>query len=230
MPPLPTRTVWKTYAYWALWVGVAFFSIYPTCNWLTARRATAYGLYTDWELSLPFIPAFIWVYLSMYVLFLLPPFFLGPAGLRLLGRRLVWATLAAGLAFLLVPGQLGFPRIAPAGDGLLTPLYEQLFAVDLPHNLVPSLHVAFSALILLALIGAAAALRWLWWPWLGLICASTLFVHQHHLLDVFAGLALALACHHLIKKGEWNVQDADPGPLAGHRAGSLGRRTGPSEP
>jgi hypothetical protein len=27
--------VWKTYAYWAAWVGTVFFAVYPCCNWIS---------------------------------------------------------------------------------------------------------------------------------------------------------------------------------------------------
>ena len=37
------KLIWKTYGIWALWVGIAFFSIYPTCNWLTSQRSNTYA-------------------------------------------------------------------------------------------------------------------------------------------------------------------------------------------
>jgi membrane-associated phospholipid phosphatase len=79
-----------------------------------------------------------------------------------------------------------------------------MFAVDMPHNMVPSLHVVFSALILLALTGATTSesYRLFWYGWLLVICASTMLVHQHHLIDVIAGLALAFLLRKRIIKRE----------------------------
>jgi membrane-associated phospholipid phosphatase len=76
--------------------------------------------------------------------------------------------------------------------------------VDLPHNLVPSLHVTFSALILFSLIDASVlfAAKLALSAWLILICLSTLLVHQHHLLDVAAGLLVARLFYYVIGKGE----------------------------
>jgi len=141
-----TKEIWKTYGIWALWVGVAFFSVYPTCNWLTSQRENPFHIYFNGELSIPFIPDFIWIYLSMYLLFLAPPFFLNIGQLIALGKQLIWGTLFSGLAFLLFPAQLGFTRVIPSSD-FYQQLYANLFAIDLPHNLVPSLHIVFSALI-----------------------------------------------------------------------------------
>lgn len=197
------RIIWKTYGFWAFWVGVAFFSIYPTCNWLTSLRPEPLALYIEPELNIPFVPEFVWVYLSMYVLFIAPPFFLDVAHLRSLGKQLVLGTITSGVIFIIFPSSLGFWRIAPERP-LYNSLFSNLFSIDLPHNMVPSLHVVFSSIILLSLVESSKSTmaKYFWWSWLALICLSTLLVHQHHLFDVIAGLALALYCRYWVKKGE----------------------------
>lgn len=199
----PSQNVWKTYAIWAAWVGVAFFSVYPSCNWLTSQRSDYFHLYLKSELAVPFVPEFMLAYLSMYVLFALPPFFLGVAELHALGRQLVAGTVISGLIFLCFPAKLGFARVIP-GDTPFAPLYANLFTIDMPHNMVPSLHVVFSALILLSIAGTMSTRlqKVFWYAWLGLICASTLLVHQHHVLDVVTGLALAGLMRQIFKKRE----------------------------
>jgi membrane-associated phospholipid phosphatase len=198
-----SANVWKTYAFWAMWVGVAFFLVYPTCNWLTSLRGEYFSLYFPGELNVPFVPELILIYLSMYVLFAMPPFFLQAAELTALGKQLIAGTLLSGLIFMLLPARLGFVRQVPEG-GFFGPLFSNMFAVDMPHNMVPSLHVVFSALILLALTGATTSesYRLFWYGWLLVICASTMLVHQHHLIDVIAGLALAFLLRKRIIKRE----------------------------
>ncbi len=71
-----------TFAWWGGLVGIAFFGIYPTTNWLASLQSKHYSLFVAGELSLPFIPEFIWIYFSMFVLFLLPPFLLNPEELK----------------------------------------------------------------------------------------------------------------------------------------------------
>ena len=206
MATLSKKEIWKTYGYWAFWVGVAFFSVYPTCNWLTSQRNVTYPLYVDMELSIPLIPEFFWLYMSMYALFLLPPFFLNTAQLKILGKQLIMATIASGIIFLLIPTELGFERIEPI-DHFYSSLYAQLFTIDLPHNLVPSLHIVFSAIIVFALLEGMEniAARIVIWLWLILLCLSTLLVHQHHLLDVITGLLIAALFRIYYKKGEKHV-------------------------
>lgn len=200
-----STSVWKTYAFWAIWVGVAFFSVYPTCNWLTSLRGEYFDLYLPVELGVPFVPQFMLAYLSMYVLFALPPFFLKVAELTALGKQLIAGTIISGLVFMILPAKLGFTRVVPE-DGIFGPLYSSLFSIDMPHNMVPSPHVVFSSLILLALSGASEprVSKVFWYGWLLLICASTLLVHQHHLIDVIAGLAIAFLLRRRIKEREQN--------------------------
>jgi membrane-associated phospholipid phosphatase len=198
LPPLSQRLL--TFALWGTLVGVAFFGIYPTTNWLTSLRETHYPLYFDGELGIPFVPAFIWLYLSMYVLFALPPFFLDNEQLKRLAKELVLATIASGVIFMAVPAQLGFSRVLPAGDFYRT-LYQGMFSVDQPFNLVPSLHVVYSTSIFLAIATRASVrVRILLWAWLVLLVASTMLVHQHHLLDVVTGLLLAFLSRAILEK------------------------------
>lgn len=192
MEPLSARL--QTYALWGTASGVVFFSVYPTTNWITSLRGHHYLVCLPQELAIPFWPQWIWVYLSMYVLFAAPPFFLPCSQLRRLGRQLIGTTLAAGLSFLLVPTTLGFARVAPE-EGFLHQFYERMFAVDRPHNLVPSLHVVWSGAIALAL-GERCSPAWrvVFYAWALAITLSTLLVHQHHLLDlVMAAIFIVVA-------------------------------------
>ena len=184
---------WRTYGRWTGLNLLVFGTLYPLVNWLTGVRASTFGLYLDSERTIPFLPAWIWAYLSINLLFLLPPLFMRAADMPLLGRRMLVATVSGCLIFLLLPARLGFERVVP-GDGLYRTVFGGLFQADGPHNLVPSLHVTYASLCILGF--QAAAREWrtrvAWGLWLVTIMASTVLVHQHHLLDVASGLALAV--------------------------------------
>lgn len=188
----PARRDLVVYARWAIFLDVLFIVVYGTCNWLTSQRSDLMRLYFEWELAIPFTPAMVWVYLSLFALFPLPAFALRSAQLHTLGRRLCFATLVSGALFLLLPTRLGFERPATVPD------YQIAFAfihfLDLPHNLVPSLHISWSGLILHSL--RAVSLGWmrrLLASWFAMICAAVVLVHQHHLLDVIGGLLVGYA-------------------------------------
>jgi len=206
MHPTSNIAALKSYGFWAFWVGVTFISVYPTCNWLTANREITYSLYINTELAIPFVPGFFWIYMSMYVLFLLPAFFLDAEHLKRLGKQLISATLLSGVIFLILPAELGFERTSPASP-LYASIYSGLFAIDLPHNLVPSLHVIFSSLIIFSLLEKAELKyqKYALWGWLTLVCLSTLLIHQHHLVDIITGLLVAIYFRNFYKTGEKNV-------------------------
>ena len=222
-PRAPFRRRLTAFAFWAAWVGVAFFGVYPTMNWLTSLRADAHALFFAAELGVPFVAEFVWIYLSMYVLFFAPPFFLDPAQLRRLGQEFISSTLIAGIVFLLLPAQLGFARVLPE-DPFYRDLFAGMFSLDHPHNLVPSLHVVYSAAISLAIFRRVALPgRVFLASWLALLMASTLLVHQHHVVDVVTGAALALLVAHF-----WEARNEKKTSAAGRagRRGSAGFRPG----
>ncbi|HEV2722986.1 MAG TPA: Ser/Thr and Tyr protein phosphatase [Thermoanaerobaculia bacterium] len=191
----------RTYISWSFWVGVAFFSVYPAMNWITSLRARPWHLYVPAELTIPFVPQFVWAYLSMYVLFALPAFVLPPERMPSLGKQLMAGCAVSAALFLLFPAELGFARQLPAQKPY-DAIFAGIFGVDRPYNLVPSLHVIFSVSIALAcadVIRPAARVALL--AWLAVIVASTVLVHQHHLLDVVSALAVVVVLRRSFRDG-----------------------------
>lgn len=183
---------------WAGTLLVLFLLVYGGLNWFTARRSDHLSLWFEWERAIPFVPGMVWAYLSLFVSFFLPMFALDARGIDALCRRLALATMISGACFLLFPSRLGFDRLDTVAG------YEQIFGVihflDLPHNLAPSLHVSWSLILLLTLASVST-----WWLratfvlWIGLLIASVLLVHQHHVLDVVGGILVALAARAAIR-------------------------------
>lgn len=102
--------------------------------------------------------------------------------------------------FLLFPnGQNLRPASFPR-DNVFTRLVAALYAVDTNTNVLPSIHVAG------CLPGLAMAYhndrlrrwRWLWLVLTVLISLSTVFIKQHSLLDLLAGLAMCVPLYFLI--------------------------------
>jgi hypothetical protein len=198
----------RTYLVWSFWVGITFFGVYPGMNWITSLRGEPFHLYSPAELAIPFVPQFIWAYLSMYVLFLLPPFFMPMASMPALGRQLIAGSIVSAILFLLLPAELGFVRQVPNG-ALHAAVYAKMFSVDRPYNLVPSLHVIFSCAIALACADfARPAVRLALHSWLAVIVASTLLVHQHHLLDLLVAFAIVSLLRH-----RYEVTNAQASPV-----------------
>jgi len=189
-PPSLVKPLWL-YLRLVFLLDVLFVVVYGGLNWLTARRQDLRALYFDWETRIPFVPGMIYAYFSIIILFVVPLFVLDQRGMRRLARRIALAIVLSGAVFLLLPARLGFTR--PAEVPGYQAVYALLYAVDAPHNLMPSLHIAYSALIIASLRtpGAPGWIRALLLGWLGLIAVAVVHVHQHHLADVMGGFAVA---------------------------------------
>jgi membrane-associated phospholipid phosphatase len=171
-----------------------FLIVYGGADALTARRNFRVPVNIPGELRIPFIPAMTAAYMSVYLLFLMAPFILRTRReFRAAVRTMAFVILCGGIAFLLLPAELAF---APPSRGQLggwAGLYRVADALNLTYNLLPSLHVAF-AVVCVALFAprASKAVQILLWSWAVLIAASTVLIHQHHVLDVIAGWLLAM--------------------------------------
>src|SRR5205823_1135622 len=162
------------------------------------HRATRVRIHLDSELSIPFIPETVVIYMSIYLLFCSAPFILRERGEFLtLAITLDVIILAGGIGFLLIPSQLAF---APSSDlGAFPNLFRFADALNLTYNLVPSLHVALSVACIATYATRTGSVGkialWIW----GLgISISTLLTHQHHVLDVVSGLVVAIFAFQLV--------------------------------
>jgi membrane-associated phospholipid phosphatase len=172
--------------------------VYYGADWVTGMRSQRVRVHLDAELAIPFIPAFILAYRSLDPLFLIGPFVLRTsAQIRALTWGLFCVTLIAGLCFLLLPAEPAYaPQEVPS-------FWAAIFAINTQivrrHNMVPSLHVALSTVVLAAYgTGRGAGGRAGLAAWGGLIALSTLLVHEHHVLDVVAGFLLGWAGYRLV--------------------------------
>ncbi len=179
--------------------------------WLTAHRPNVRVFFFAWERAIPFVPFMILPYLSIDLFFVAAPFlFRGDSALRLFVRRVTAAIVVAGIFFLLMPLRFGFPR--PTAEGPLGAVFDWFRAVDGPYNLFPSLHAA----LLLFLVDAYArnlrgSARAAVLGWFGLIGLSPLLTHQHHVIDILGGFALAGGCF-LVIRPKFCLDSAAPSP------------------
>jgi membrane-associated phospholipid phosphatase len=191
---------------WAL-VCAEFVIVFVGADFITANHSWRLALYADAELAIPLVPEMVIPYSSVYLVFALVPFVLRKRSeLDAVAAALARVIAFAGLGFLLLPAELAY---APAAQELAESgtVGAQRWAmwldfadrVNLDYNLIPSLHVAlFLACAGVFYARARGSVRALLAAWSVAIAASTVLTHQHHLVDVVAGVAL----------GAWGVNYA----------------------
>lgn len=197
---------------WGL-LSLEFAVIYCGADWITAHHSMRLQLYGSFELAIPLVPFMVVPYMTMYAIFFCAPFVLkSRAALDRLAMAAAKVIAIAGVAFVALPARLGFPP-ADTGHSVWSPWLLLARTVALEYNLVPSLHVALFTLcasVYFTRVSRGARLGLV--LWLATVAASTVLTHQHHLLDVIAGLAL----------GIWGARTA----LAPHPEGSQQQSAG----
>ncbi len=188
---------WIKALIWALILGGGFFSVYGSVNAITASIGDVPSLYMPWETSIPFFPQLILPYMSIDLLFVWAFFICrNQYELRALAMRIGFAVTISAIGFIIFPLRFGFERPDVSGfNGLLF----QMLSLDLPYNQCPSLHIS------LAMIVWEVFRRRLhgWFKgvvaiWFLLICASTVLVYQHHMIDIYGGIIVGLLAIYLI--------------------------------
>jgi membrane-associated phospholipid phosphatase len=191
-------------------LSILFLIVYGGCNWITAHRANVGTFYFEWERAIPFVPFFIWPYMSIDLFFMAAPFLCRTEReLSIFAKRIAAAIVIAGICFLIFPLRFAFPR--PHADGWLGSIFDWFRGMDAPHNLLPSLHAALMLILLdvyfrntRGLIRIAIAV------WFVLIAFSPLLTYQHHLIDIVGGFVLAALCFLIFRDRDLSSPQPEP--------------------
>ncbi len=149
-----------------------------------------YNLAISIDYKIPFNPHFVWTYILYYIVALMPVMVVEDIHEF---RRMVGAYLmmyfVGFLTFILFPVKMIRPELT--GDGYSLWLLKKIYNADNGYNCFPSLHVAnaflasFFSFRFNRTYGAVVYLMAF------LITISTLFIKQHYILDLVAGILLA---------------------------------------
>lgn len=197
--------IFKERLLWLLFLAPFFFLVYGTANQLTSLNDSVPSIMFGWEKHIPFIPEMIVPYMSVDLLF-------GFSFLLVKTRdevqrhalRLGFVIAFSALLFLLIP--LHFSLEKPVVEGWTKVIFAGL-AADLPYNQLPSLHVSLAMVVgYLYFTHLKGFWRWLSVFWFVLIVLSTLFVFQHHFIDLPTGILAGLFTFYMIPiKGKTRI-------------------------
>lgn len=181
---------------------LAFSLCYPLGNLLAQQQQVRLSLALAIDAAIPFLPWMVVPYLTSGIFFALVFFLVRTQEqLRVVSRRLLLATIAGCLVFVVVPARFSLER-PTVTDAVPAALFRWLELVDQPYNQFPSLHVAYGVIFWSALRPVSNGLvRMLLAAWLLLVGASTVFTWQHHLLDVAGGLLLGGTVVYVVRPG-----------------------------
>lgn len=183
----PDRAAWQAFFLGALQVQLVWLVVYGGASWVTEQRSTRFDFATPLDAKIPFVPTAAIVYLLLMPLLWAAPIMLRrPAAIRQFARSLQILILLSGIGFLLLPSN---DPIAPTTLGGLSGLvFNFADAINLKHNLFPSLHVGMAVVCAHAYGQHLSPLpTCLCWAAATGIALATLLTYQHYIADVVAG-------------------------------------------
>lgn len=162
---------------------------------LLTRGAVHYDLTTALDRAIPFVPAFIAVYVLAFVQWVAGYIVICRESpercYRVMSGEIV-TKLACFVLFLVLPTVMTRPEVT--GTDIFSRLTGLIYALDTPDNLFPSIHCVESWICFRGTLGGKGIPRWYKAAMLVftlLVFASVLFVKQHLAADVLGGLVLA---------------------------------------
>ena len=179
-------------------LSVFFLVVYGGTGAVAGLRSHVPSFHFGWEHRVPFVAAMIVPYLSEDLFFIIAPLLArSRRELRTLAVRVVVAITVAAVCFVAMPLRFAFDR--PTTTGPFGWACGWFFQVDSPLNQLPSLHVALLLIVGTPFVRTFKGITRIGLlVWFALMAASPLLVHQHHVTDLLAGLALGLLCLTLI--------------------------------
>ncbi len=162
---------------------------------LVTSGAVHYDLSLRLDDAIPFVPAFIVIYVLAYVQWVVGYVIISRDSeercYRVLSGEFI-SKLVCLLFFLLLPTAMERPEVT--GTDLFSRLTALIYSLDTPDNLFPSIHCLESWLCFRGMLGAKNAGRGyklFSLVFTLLVFASTVLVKQHVVVDIIAGVASA---------------------------------------
>lgn len=173
------------------WFALVFYG----SDWLAAQHARRVAVHFAAELAMPWWPPAYVVYFSVLAVpWLVPWLARSSEQVRRWERAMALAIAIGAVGFVALPAEPAYPPPPAELASAWAAWQRAARLVAGQHNLLPSLHVALSAITFLALApGVRGVGRTLMTLWFVALASSVLLTHQHHVADVLTGLALALA-------------------------------------
>ncbi|MDO5422166.1 MAG: phosphatase PAP2 family protein [Eubacteriales bacterium] len=174
---------------------------------LFLKNAYHYDFTTWLDRKIPFIPAWVSIYLICYLFWVVNYILISRQGKEHFYRFVtadIASRLICGIFFLFLPTTNVRPEIT--GTGIWDTLMAWVYALDEPTNLFPSIHCLTSWYCYIGIRGQKGVSRWYQYFSLFfavLVCASTQFTKQHYLVDVIGGVGLAQICYSLSMRGNF---------------------------
>ncbi|OQA62212.1 MAG: PAP2 superfamily protein [bacterium ADurb.Bin270] len=175
-------------------IMLAYFGIgYMATNWIASIGSRFYDFGMSFENSIPFVPVFILGYACVYGgVFLAYAIIDDIEDWRRAVITFFTATTICYAFFLFMPVKMTMRPPVESLTGIYGAITSAIFAIDLPYNCFPSLHVTYPVFITLVSWRNHRVMRWVMLAMAIIVAVSVVLVKQHYIADAVAGIFTAL--------------------------------------
>ena len=200
------RAYVKTHPYMLLFLYLPFYLVWFFLQeYHLASTDGCWVSYLPLDDAIPFLPGFIYPYITWYLYLMIPAIYYlvkenGPAFTRY-ALFIILGFSGSLLICMLFPNCQLLRADLSQPDSLSEFIVAAIYAADTPTNVLPSMHVVGCLGVMAAIFDGEEFVhrgRWFFVLWGLAICASTVFVKQHSILDVIAGVAFGAVLYLLI--------------------------------
>ena len=170
-----------------------FIFLYQSSGIYTSKLNDVPSIYMRWEKNIPFISWLIIPYMSSGIFFI-AIFFMCKTKERLywLVKQINIITITSTIIFFLFPLQFAFEK-PEVNNRVIGFLFKNLSELDTIFNLCPSLHISYAIIFTLIFYKEIRSkIKYIFYLWFFLLSISTIFIYQHHIIDVICSLFLVL--------------------------------------
>ncbi|MBI1909530.1 MAG: phosphatase PAP2 family protein [Deltaproteobacteria bacterium] len=177
-----------------LFIGTVIYYVggYLVVNYLSFQRGVFHDVMLPGEDKIPFIPWFIFVYVSSYLVIIY--LYLRIQSLSFFQRAILAFLICVTIhltIFVLFPVRYNLrPLINPEVSWLME-IMDFYYWLDLPYNCFPSLHASNAFLVYLLIKKYGGREAWFIGTMAVLITISIVLVKQHYILDAVCGIPVA---------------------------------------
>ena len=170
---------------------------YFVVNEVNTGRAV-FDVEIPWDSGIPFFSFMVIFYILLFPLILIP-FFIVKKHKKIILHYVI-ITIISCLIFLALPSSIIRPDLND--NNFFDKILGYIYSVDKPYNLFPSLHASLLALAFVFIFKQNKKLSYKLLPLFILSFVSTLFIKQHYILDLVAGLLFAFITIKVAEKFE----------------------------
>jgi len=184
---------WLVKCLWLIVLLLLFYVYFPLNN----LREPIHSLELTVDDHIPVVPAFVFPYLSLYLLLVISLWRFLKAETKvfsILALAIGFDLVISYLVFLFYQSQVERPVIA--GSDISSSILREVYSSDKPFNAFPSLHTSLSTLLVPLWGRVGSRIQPIIALWAVFIIASTLLTKQHYIADVLGGIAVALVSYY----------------------------------